>query len=206
MFTKADFDLFNDPTLAGRMTQIRTVIDPKFEAVTPQILPVLQAGGQTFYPHIAKHLRRFKNPPVDTWVAFSEDPRRYKALPHFELGLWPDRLFCYLDLLDESKVRVQASLTPAELQKLYRHLPADYLISHDHTVAEMRVATSANIDGVLNKFAQYKHSELVAGRAISLDSPLLADEAGQLAYIQATFTTLLPIYLAIMAKLRLKTD
>lgn len=199
VFTKSDFDLFDDPTLAGRMAQIKTVIDPKFETVTPQLLPILEASGLTFYPHIAKHLRRFKNPPVDTWVAFSENKRSYKALPHFELGLWPDRLFCYFDILDEGKAAVQAGITPADLQKLFSQLPSDYLISHDHSIAKMQPVTAEAITTVLDRFAQYKHSELVAGRAIMLDSPLLADEAAQLAFIQETFKTLLPIYLPIMA-------
>lgn len=204
VFTKSDFDLFNDPTLAGRMGQIKTVIDPKFEAITPQLLPVLEASGQTFYPHIAKHLRRFKNPPVDTWVAFSENKRSYKALPHFELGLWPDRLFCYFDILDEGKASVQAAVTPAEILASFSQLPGDYLISHDHSMATMQPATPANITAALNKFRQYKHSELVAGRAIRLNSPLLENETEQLAYIQETFKTLLPIYLSIAGKVSQK--
>jgi len=202
VFTKSDFNLFNDPTLAGRMAQIKTVIDPKFEAITPELLSTLQADGQTFYPHIAKHLRRFKNPPVDTWVAFSENKRSYKGLPHFELGLWPDRLFCYFDILDESKAKVQVAVSPADLQKLFGQLPADYVISNDHSTAEMQLATPANVTAAIKKFGQYKHSELVAGRAIKLDSPLLADDAAQLTYIQTTLKTLLPIYEPIMSALK----
>ncbi|WP_137606778.1 DUF1054 family protein [Lactiplantibacillus daoliensis] len=202
MFTKSDFNLFNDPTLAGRMAQIKTVIDPKFEAITPELLATLQADGQTFYPHIAKHLRRFKNPPVDTWVAFSEDKRSYKGLPHFELGLWPDRLFCYFDILDERKAKVQAAVSPANLQKLFGQLPADYVISNDHSTAETQLATPANVMAAIKKFGQYKHSELVVGRAIKLDSPLLADDVAQLTYIQTTMKILLPIYEPIMAALK----
>ena len=99
-----DFEIFNDQTLAGRMHLIKTVIDPKFEQVAPTIIASLQTPSEPpFYAHVAKHLRRFKNPPVDTWVAFSQNKRSYKAWPHFELGLWPDRLFIYFDILDECK-------------------------------------------------------------------------------------------------------
>jgi len=202
MFTSSDFDIFNDPTLAGRMGLIKTVLDPKFEAIAPTIMATLKSSpDQQFYAHVAKHLRRFKNPPVDTWVAFSENARRYKALPHFELGLWPDRLFIYFDILDEGKAAVQAALTPTDLQQIYQQVPADFVISHNHGVATTQPATPAAIDQTLKKFAQYKHSELVVGRAVMSDADLLADPAALEAYIIATFKTLMTIYQPVMAAL-----
>lgn len=206
MFTKSDFEIFDEPTLPGRMNLIKTVIDPKFEAITPTVLATLAtASGDNaiFYPHIAKHLRRFKNPPVDTWVAFSENKRSYKALPHFELGFWPERLFIYFDILDESKASVQAGVTAEQLATALAKLPSDYLISNDHSSAKMNPATAANIAAAVKKFGQYKHSELVLGRAIEPDSDLLRDEAAQHAYINETFTTLMPIYQALTKHLAL---
>ncbi|VDG19172.1 DUF1054 family protein [Lactiplantibacillus mudanjiangensis] len=204
MFTKSDFEIFDDPTLAGRMHLIKTIIDPKFEAIAPTVIEQLAVTGQPFYAHVAKHLRRFKNPPVDTWVAFSEDKRRYKALPHFELGFWPDRLFIYVDILDESKAAVQAQVTPDQLLTWYQQLPADYVISNNHGVATTNMATPENIVAAIHKFGQTKHSELVAGRSVPVDSPLFDDEAALTAFILATVNGLLPIYTPIMAATREK--
>jgi len=202
MFTQSDFEIFNEPTLAGRMHLIKTVIDPKFDAIAPTIIDQLSTPpAHQFYAHVAKHLRRFKNPPVDTWVAFSENARSYKALPHFELGFWPDRLFIYFDILDESKTAVQVKLSPAELKQLYQQLPADFVISNNHGVPGTKVATPANIDAALTKFGQYKHSELVAGRAVMADDELFANSTELNAYILATFKALMPIYQPIMAAL-----
>ncbi|AVK60779.1 DUF1054 domain-containing protein [Lactobacillus sp. CBA3605] len=202
MFTASDFKIFDEPTLAGRMHLIKTVIDPKFEAIAAQLIPTLTTQtGRPFYAHVAQHLRRYKNPPVDTWVAFSDDHRRYKALPHFELGLWPDRLFIYLDLLDEGKTALQAQVTPADLQAWLAPLSADYVISHNHAVAQTEPATPNNITKTITKFDQYRHSELVTGRSLMLASPLLQNDADQLACLKQTLVTLSPIYMAIMQAL-----
>jgi len=200
MFTQSDFEIFNEPTLAGRMHLIKMMIDPKFDAIAPTIIDQLSTPpAHQFYAHVAKHLRRFKNPPVDTWVAFSENARSYKALPHFELGFWPDRLFIYFDILDESKAAVQAAVSSVELKKLYQQLPADFVISNNHGVPQTGPATPANIEAAMIKFDKYKHSELVAGRAVMADDELFANPKALNAYIFATFEKLMPIYQPIMA-------
>ncbi len=200
VFTNQDFEIFNDQTLAGRMRLIKTVIDPKFEQLAPTIITSLQTPGKpAFYAHVAKHLRRFKNPPVDTWVAFSQNKRSYKAWPHFELGLWPDRLFIYFDILDECKPAVQARMRLTDLAPLLTALPADYVISNNHGVPSTQPATPAHIMQAIQKFDQYKHSELVVGRAVLAGDPLFEDADMLNRLIITTFKQLLPIYQPVMA-------
>lgn len=200
MFTNQDFDIFNDQTLAGRMHLIKTVIDPKFEQLAPTIIANLQTPGEPpFYAHVAKHLRRFKNPPVDTWVAFSQNKRSYKAWPHFELGLWPDRLFIYFDILDECKPAVQAQMQLADLAPRLLALPTGFVISNNHGVPTTESATPANITQAIKKFNQYKHSELVVGRAVGVNDPLFEDADALNQLIITTFKQLLPIYQPVMA-------
>ncbi|WP_048000153.1 DUF1054 family protein [Lactiplantibacillus herbarum] len=207
MFTNDDFDIFNEPTLPGRMHLIKTVIDPKFEQVAPQIITSLQTTkSQPFYAHVAKHLRRFKNPPVDTWVAFSQNKRSYKAWPHFELGLWPDRLFIYFDILDEGKAAVQAGISTSQLADLLKTLPAVFVVSNNHGVAETQPATAANVAQALQKFDQYKHKELVVGRSVPVGDELFGDADALVRYIIATFTELLPIYQPIMAAVAAQSE
>ena len=94
MFTRADFEIFDDPTLKGRLNKIYTELDPKFEVFGAQLQNELAvATNREFTLHIAKHLRRFKNPPMNTWMALSESSRGYKMMPHFEVGFWDDRIF-----------------------------------------------------------------------------------------------------------------
>ena len=155
-------------------------------------------GERPFYAHVAKHLRRFKNPPVDTWVAFSQNKRSYKAWPHFELGLWPDRLFMYFDILDECKPAVQAQLAAKNLLPLLTALPTDYVISNNHGVPTTQPATPPNIVQAINKFDQYKHSELVVGRSVLVGDPLFNDTDALNQLIITTFKQLLPIYQPVM--------
>ncbi|MEJ1318524.1 DUF1054 family protein [Latilactobacillus sakei] len=37
MFTRADFEIFDDPTLKGRLNKIYTELDPKFEVFGAQL-------------------------------------------------------------------------------------------------------------------------------------------------------------------------
>ena len=55
------------------------------------------------YPHIAKHARRTINPPNDTWISFSSNPRGYKMQPHFQIGLWETHLFIWYAVIYEAK-------------------------------------------------------------------------------------------------------
>lgn len=199
MFTRSDFDVFADPTLPGRMHLIKTVLDPKFEEIAPRIIAAIQPeSGQPFYGHVAKHQRRFKNPPVDTWVAFSQNKRSYKGWPHFELGFWPDRLFMYFDILDECKPSVQGKLTAVELETLLAALPADYVLTANHGAPTTQLVSATSIAATIQKFNQYKHTELVVGRALLPDDPLFEQPAALEAYIIETFLTLMPLYGAMM--------
>ena len=59
-------------------------------------------------------------------------------------------------------------------------------------------ATPANITAAIQKFDQYKHSELVVGRSVQVGDPLFDDPAELTATILATFEQLLPIYDQVM--------
>src|SRR5699024_8349621 len=88
--------------LAERMTAIQTNIQPKFKQIGEQLRADLSiALGEELYLHIAKHARRTVNPPKDTWLAICDNKRGYKKHPHFQLGLFDDRLFIWLALIYE---------------------------------------------------------------------------------------------------------
>ena len=79
LFTLEDFAVFKATTLATRMHLIREQLDPKFAEAATVIVPLLQTDQQqAIYSHIAKHQRRYRNPPPNTWVAFSTSSRGYQ--------------------------------------------------------------------------------------------------------------------------------
>lgn len=195
MFNAQDFDIFNEPTLSGRMTAIRDVIDPKFEQVAAVILPILVTDGQHWTAHIAKHLRRTTNAPDNTWVAFAPNKRGYKMMPHFELGLWADHLYLYLAVEENMKPQQ----TPDIVAKLQRareqvaQLPAGYVLSADHMVNATQPLTLAAYDDLVDRFANVRHSEVLIGLTMPRgDARLQGDQAT--AVLSTAIKALLPIY------------
>lgn len=195
MFNVQDFDIFDEPTLSGRMTAIRDVIDPKFEQAAAVLLPILATDGQHWTAHIAKHLRRTTNAPDNTWVAFAPNKRGYKMMPHFELGLWADHLYLYLAVEENMKPQQ----TPDIVAKLQRareqvaQLPAEYVLSADHMVNATQPLTLAAYDDLVTRFAAVRHSEVLIGLTIPRgDDRLKGDRSVEV--LSTAVKTLLPIY------------
>ncbi|WP_312399240.1 DUF1054 family protein [Leuconostoc lactis] len=195
MFNAQDFDIFDEPTLSGRMTAIRDVIDPKFEQAAAVLLPILATDGQHWTAHIAKHLRRTTNAPDNTWVAFAPNKRGYKMMPHFELGLWADHLYLYLAVEENMKPQQ----TPDIVAKLQRareqvaQLPAEYVLSADHMVNATQPLTLAAYDGLVARFAAVRHSEVLIGLTIPRDDDRLKGDRS-VEVLSTAVKTLLPIY------------
>lgn len=193
MFEVTDFDIFKDTTLAGRMTKIRDIIDPKFDTFATKALPVLAQDGQVWYAHVAKHLRRVTNAPDNTWVAFAPNKRGYKMMPHFELGLWEDNLYLFLAVEENMKPKALDDIVP-KLRKItddVLKLPEYFVLSPDHMVSATQPLT--NYNAVVDRFANIKHSEVLIGVTISRDDTRF----GTLAlddYLLKVLEHLLPLY------------
>ena len=70
------------------MPRLRAQITPKLKEMASIITPRLEeATGLEFYGHVAMHMRRTVNPPVETWAAFCRSPRAYKPFVHTRLAI-----------------------------------------------------------------------------------------------------------------------
>src|SRR5258706_631491 len=88
MFTQSDFDVFSIPGFEARMPRLRAQITPKLKEMASIITPRLEeATGLEFYGHVAMHMRRSVNPPIETWAAFCRSPRAYKPFVHTRLAV-----------------------------------------------------------------------------------------------------------------------
>lgn len=86
-FTQTDFDVFNISGLENRMAALIENTRPKLEHLGEHFSSyITEMTGDETYAHVAKHARRTTNPPDDTWVAFSTNPRGYKMMPHFQIA------------------------------------------------------------------------------------------------------------------------
>ncbi|ALB28680.1 DUF1054 family protein [Companilactobacillus heilongjiangensis] len=170
MFDKNDFKVFEDMTLPGRLGLIRANLDPKFEEIGAELIRRLEAEyQQQFFMKIAKHQRRTRNPPPDTWLAINQDKRGYKKSPHLELGLWPDRYFITFSLLADIKGRPGYYPILKEYQDTI--ITEGWGVSNDHTSSEMRPAS--DLDKVIARYEKVKSSDLVIGYELKADDPVV---------------------------------
>ncbi|OEF97836.1 YktB family protein [Desulfuribacillus alkaliarsenatis] len=199
-FDIADFDVLNVHGLDPRMAAILTTVRPKLTAIGEHIAPFLSAKlGQPIYPHVARHARRTVNPPDDTWVAFSTNPRGYKALPHFQVGIWSTHAYIDFAIIYESQNKtVFADNLAKQLTAIKQQIPANYTWSLDHTKPHGEHVHHNMSDELFNEYIEklktVKKSEITCG--IELDKNTVINMDGQqfLQKIEDTFERLLPLY------------
>jgi uncharacterized protein YktB (UPF0637 family) len=198
-FTKEDFQTFEVEGLEARMEAIISRIRPKFEQLSYELLPTLEAQtGDEMYTHIAKHARRTVNPPKDTWVAFSSNKRGYKQHPHFQIGLWGTHLFVWFALIYEAPIKASYGKVFAnKIEEIMTKIPSDYVWSMDHMKPEAMQQSEMDITDfkkMADRLQNVKKSELLCGIHIDRNDPLLADGDKLLQKIETTFKTLIPLY------------
>lgn len=198
MFTEESFQVFQVEGLEPRMTAIRSEIQPVFQTIGEDICFKLTATLQRpFYLHIAQHRRRSVHPPENTWAAFSEAKRGYKMAPHFQVGIWPDYVFLWLSLIDQPKGQADFAQTLLQNPKLFTALPKDTVLNVNHTKEQILPATKENLTASLERLAKVKKAEFQIGRVIPKDASLWQDPTAALAYMEATYKSLIPLYTSL---------
>lgn len=195
-FEKKDFDTFTIDGLDERMGAIRERIQPKFQAIGNEIVGNLSAKlGNEMFIHIAQHARRTVNPPNDTWMAFSLNNRGYKMLPHFQIGLWDDRLFVWLAYIYELPRKKEiAEKFINHIDDLKEMIPKDFDISMNHMKKSNEQMEDIHLDKVLERFNKVKSAEFLIGKQFSPEDPILKDGPAFMKEVQSIYDTLIPIY------------
>jgi uncharacterized protein YktB (UPF0637 family) len=198
-FTAKDFDVFTIPGLQPRMEQLIQEVRPKLEAIGDEFSPFLSSlCGEEMFPHVARHARRTINPPNDTWVAWSSSKKGYKALPHFQVGLWSSHLFIQFAVIYEctNKASFAKQLTK-ELPTVKSAIPGDFYWSGDHTQPQSTLHT--NMTGkefkeLISRLKTVNNAEILCGKSWTRDDPAVADGERLYDEIAAAFQTLAPLY------------
>lgn len=203
-WTEEDFGVFDTQGLEARMTALQERIQPKFAFLGERYAPILSAWGKgEFHPHIAKHARRTVNPPKDSWVAFAPAKRGYKALPHFQIGLWGTHLFIILAVIYENPDKKGISERLQSDIGLLTGLPEDYIVSGDHMKPGAETIQETGEKGILQlleRLHDVKKAEFLVGRHLPATEAVCMAENEFLAYADRTFETLLPVYERIIGQ------
>jgi uncharacterized protein YktB (UPF0637 family) len=198
-FHDEDFNVFHIQGLDERMNAIKEIIRPKLHYLGDYFSPTLSTlTGDEMFPHVAKHARRSVNPPDDTWVAFANSKRGYKKLPHFQIGLWETHLFVWFAVIYESPIKKDYAVKlDNELNTIQQSIPPSFVWSTDHTKPEAVVHGELSNDELFNmvkRLQQVKKAEILCGRHIDRNDPVLMDGTKLLSVIEETFQTVLPLY------------
>ena len=198
-FESADFDVFHISGLEPRMEALIERVRPKLTLLGEQLAPFLSAHcGEPMFPHVAKHARRTINPPADTWVAWANSKKGYKAHPHFQVGLWSTHLFIQFAVIYESDNKeIFARHLEQRLDDLRRLIPADFRWSTDHMQPESTAHGDMSSDDfvrMIDKLKRVKKTEALCGIRIERNDPLLADADRFADTIRHTFERVMPLY------------
>ncbi|MFQ3545892.1 DUF1054 domain-containing protein [Halobacillus rhizosphaerae] len=198
-FSKQDFEVFTIPGLENRMTALREQISPKLEAIAEDLAPDLTIlTGDEMHVHVAKHARRSKNPPNDTWAAIAANKRGYKKLPHFQVGLWETHVFIWFAVIYENPLKEQFGNNLLHQKEEIRSLiPEDFEWSLDHTKPETIADSRVDEDKFIHmaeRLKTVKKAELLCGRRLEREDERLRDPESFLQLCRNTFETLIPLY------------
>ena len=203
-WTTEDFNVFQINGLDERMEALTSVIRPKFTALGEQYASYFSAAtGDEFFPHVAKHARRTVNPPKDSWVAFAPYKRGYKALPHFQIGLWGTHLFIVVAIIYEAPQKQQMAERLLNNLELFDHLSDDYILSGDHMSPDaisLGDARDEKLHQLITRLRDVKKGEFLVGRHIQADEAINMTPAQFEQLTKETFEALLPIYQIIVGK------
>ncbi len=196
-----DFDVFKIDGLEHRMQALIEKVRPKFESFGNNYATFFSSKvGDEFFPHVAKHARRSVNPPKDSWVAFAPYKRGYKAIPHFQIGLWGTHVFIIVAVIYEAPDKVAIAEKLIKNKKLFKQLPQDFIISGDHMSPEAVPVDTVELDKLLIRLRDVKKGEFLVGRhLIKEDAVKMSGEEFE-AYAEETFEALLPIYQLMVNK------
>jgi uncharacterized protein YktB (UPF0637 family) len=198
-FTKEDFDVFLIDGLEARMDALKKSVRPKLESLGNYFAPTLAAmTGDEMFVHVAKHARRTINPPKDTWVAFSNNPRGYKMLPHFQIGLWNTHLFIWFAVIYEAPQKeAMGARLQKKINKIYKEIPKDFVWSLDHTKPATLLHGQISKDvlhSYFDRLQNVKKAELLAGYVIDWENAVQLGAQELLQQIAEVFEKVAPLY------------
>jgi uncharacterized protein YktB (UPF0637 family) len=202
-FTRSDFESFQIEGLEARMQAIRERIQPKFRALAGEIQSDASVlTGNELFLHVARHARRKVNPPADTWMALCHNKKGYKQHPHFQVGLYDDRLFIWFALIYEAPNKQEiAERLLRHRSKLYKSIPKDYFLSVDHMKKDsdsMHAITLKQFTASLERFRDVKSAELLVGRVHMMNDPIIGDGLAFIRLVRDTIEQLTPMYAIAM--------
>ena len=198
-WTPKDFDVFTIDGLEPRMEALIEQVRPKFNELGEEFSHYFTVElGEEFFAHVAKHARRTVNPPHDSWVAFAPNKRGYKAMPHFQIGLFESHLFINLAVIYEAPQKDAMAARLLAKPELFDALPENFYVAGDHmspvTQNISEAIANGDVEKLLTRLQNVKKGEFIVGRTLSREETVALLPKAFHQVVEDTFNALLPIY------------
>ncbi|WP_141431329.1 YktB family protein [Bacillus sp. 03113] len=198
-FTENDFNVFQIDGLEARMEALKTTIRPKLEELGRHFSPSLSSlTGNEMYAHVARHARRTINPPKDTWVSFASNPRGYKMLPHFQIGLWGSHVFIWFAIIYEVTNKSDyGKKLHSNLNRVYKQIPNEFDWSIDHMkpdAVKHDKLSKNDLSSMFLRLQDVKKAEILCGYQIPREEAINMSKQDFYEKIDYVFKTLIPLY------------
>lgn len=198
-FTNSDFSVFSIEGFEPRMRALKTLLQPKLNDLGHYFAPALSAiTNDEMIAHVAKHARRKINPPIDTWVAFANNPRGYKMLPHFQVGLWGTHLFIWYAVIYEAPNKIEiGNKLEANINDIYSNIPDHFVWSDDHTkpsAIQHGKMSKGELLELFRKPQKVKKAEILCGLHIDREKVVNMNPSVLLQTIEDALIQLVPLY------------
>lgn len=198
-FTNEDFNVFTIDGLENRMNALISNVRPKLEELGQHFAPTLSSlTGDEMFPHVAKHARRTINPPKDSWVAFANNNRGYKMLPHFQIGLWNTHLFVWFAVIYEAPIKAEYGKTLLHhIEDVKNRVPDKFVWSTDHTqpnVIPHNELDEDQLEKLFKRLQTVKKAEILCGITLQREEVVNMGAEQLLQTIDGTFRKLIPLY------------
>ena len=201
-FAAEDFAVFEIDGFAARMPQLRAQIKPKLgqigEILTSRLSEVV---GERLHPHVAQHLRRTVNAPVETWVAFSPSPRAYKPFVHLRCGISAEKVRVTVfveDYADEKLLFADNLRREADALEHYLALHPTVLAFEmrdtDDEPKRGHALDAATLRAFADRMHRIKGQHAVFGIAFAKTHPVVQSGPEFLEAVVAAARTLKPLY------------
>jgi uncharacterized protein YktB (UPF0637 family) len=184
------------------MTEIRTRVRPKLEAIGHSLAPsVSRATGAETFPHVAKHARRTVNAPDDTWVAFGPDARGYKKHCHFKVAVSRNTVRFLFEVGPEhgDKKRWASAWkkNAPRLAPVLRRVRGLAWFKNEHdedAAAPLAELSTERLGDLADELTRTRDGQLVLGRAIPAAEAARWTDAQYRTAALETFRALAPLY------------
>ena len=129
--------------------------------------------------------------------------RGYKALPHFQIGLWQTHLFIIIAVIYENPDKKGIAERLETNINILTSLPESYIVSGDHMKPDAIHIAETGTEGLkklLTRLQTVKKAEFLVGRHLSREEAINMTTDEFIAFAEETVDQLLPVYDIIIGK------